>query len=456
MIRSIKKQKQNTSDKDNWLQELSNQSWNLELIVSGAAIFSTSFLPGIVDDAANYFLDNFRSNDEVLNYVLPILATSLSKGASYLLIFAFFIHFIYRGFWIALVGLRAVYPQGIVVKRIPNATEEVKKTIMRKFGSFDAYIIGLDKKCSQIFSIAFVLVLFNILMVLIYGLGFIFLIGFKTYFPDLYISMKPFLKWFVIIGSFSSFCIALIGMSKKLRENSVLGKILNSFIDKSSFMYLGLYKPINFINYVFASNISLKRYMFWAYSGMLLFFAIGFYIFINVTITMRGGTIGETRSFFKTGDTPSSFSNDAYDNLRSPENRIAPATIQSDIIQDPFIKLFIKYEKILDQDLSKICSQPSIPDSFGRQAIRVMTDSLHLICFHQLFQISLNDSIIQNDFLFDTHRDRNTKGVITYIDTKICREGKNQIKIKKLDQDPKKKGQYKDHYSIPFWYSKKD
>ncbi len=36
-------------EKSNWIRELSNQSWNLELVVLGAAIYSTSFLPELTD-----------------------------------------------------------------------------------------------------------------------------------------------------------------------------------------------------------------------------------------------------------------------------------------------------------------------------------------------------------------------------------------------------------------------
>ena len=75
-----------TQDKSNWLHELSSQSWNLELLVSGAAIFSTSFLPDLIEQGISYYFENYQTGNEIItNIVLPTLAFSFAKASAYLL-----------------------------------------------------------------------------------------------------------------------------------------------------------------------------------------------------------------------------------------------------------------------------------------------------------------------------------------------------------------------------------
>jgi len=41
-----------------WLRALTEKSWNLELIISGAAIYLTSHLPETVDSMLRYYLES--------------------------------------------------------------------------------------------------------------------------------------------------------------------------------------------------------------------------------------------------------------------------------------------------------------------------------------------------------------------------------------------------------------
>jgi hypothetical protein len=67
-------------ERSNWIQELSNQSWNLELVVSGAAIFSTSFLPGAIDQAIESYYVNYQlTSDNLYDQVLPNMAYGFIK-----------------------------------------------------------------------------------------------------------------------------------------------------------------------------------------------------------------------------------------------------------------------------------------------------------------------------------------------------------------------------------------
>jgi len=268
-------------EKSNWIQELSNQSWNLELVVSGAAIFSTSFLPELADKAISSYYLNYQISRELSSEVFPTLAYSFGKSSAYLLIFTFIIHFIFRAFWIALVGLRAVFPQGINFDNIPNTTKDMAEMYKQKFGTLDAYIVKLDKLCSQIFSIAFVLVLFSIMMAILYLVGFVATVGFKTYLPVVYEKTKIiFLVLLGLIWTFSMVIMA-IGSKEKYRSKPMLGRLYKATIEKSTFLYMGMYKPMQYINFTFGSNMPHKKYFRTVLIIGFTFFtvAIGIYSF---------------------------------------------------------------------------------------------------------------------------------------------------------------------------------
>ena len=130
----------------------------------------------------------------------------------------------------------------------------------QKFGTIDCYIVQLDKLCSQIFSIAFVLVLFSVMMAFLYLLGFVATIGFKTYLPTIYEKTKPiFLVFFGLVWLFSMVIMAA-GYHEKYREKPIIKRLYKGVIEKSTFLYLGMYKPVQYINFTFGSNMLHKKY----------------------------------------------------------------------------------------------------------------------------------------------------------------------------------------------------
>ena len=87
------------------LHELTSQSWNLELLISGAALFATLTLPDLLDSGLVYYRYNLMSDTDYVHEIIPAQVSGLIKGVSYLLFGAFLIHFIMRAFWVGLVGL---------------------------------------------------------------------------------------------------------------------------------------------------------------------------------------------------------------------------------------------------------------------------------------------------------------------------------------------------------------
>src|SRR5690606_8049809 len=79
-------------------------TWEVELLISGVAVFAMLQLPGWLD--ANYFALRPRLAEVWLQPLSPL--HMYLKGAAVILAVTFVLHLICRAHWIALVGMSSV------------------------------------------------------------------------------------------------------------------------------------------------------------------------------------------------------------------------------------------------------------------------------------------------------------------------------------------------------------
>lgn len=89
-------------------------TWEVELLISGVAVFAMLQLPGWLDDRFFALIPRF---DQGWVTVLTILFVYL-KSAALILAITFILHLILRAHWIALVGLHSVFPDGVRWNRL--------------------------------------------------------------------------------------------------------------------------------------------------------------------------------------------------------------------------------------------------------------------------------------------------------------------------------------------------
>ena len=111
-----------TPDEQDKLRELTTQSWNLELAISGVAMFAILQLPDLLESAFGYIRYNYMTHTEGAAVMLPSMVYSLIRATCHVLFAAFLTNFVMRAFWVGLVGLLAVFPSGIHYDRIPFST----------------------------------------------------------------------------------------------------------------------------------------------------------------------------------------------------------------------------------------------------------------------------------------------------------------------------------------------
>ncbi len=143
-----------TSKTPKWLRRLQQESWNLELLISGFSIFLLFQGREMIEELLNqlnvhYIPGPFKGTMLIL-FIICYLGSNV-------LIFNLILHILLRGFWIGAIGLSSV-----VNKRDFSTlryTEKFTNRLNQKVPPLERLIVRLDNFCSTIFAFTFLIVL---------------------------------------------------------------------------------------------------------------------------------------------------------------------------------------------------------------------------------------------------------------------------------------------------------
>lgn len=137
-------------------------TWEVELLLSGALVFSMTQVPGLLDDAIYALRPRLTGS---LNFGAFMLYFYL-KITSYALIATFALHLFQRAIWVAGLGLRSVYPAGIdwdTLSRGPIYLDYARQTTP----TLDQMIDRADNRASVVFAFGLMLVLMSLAIMLL-------------------------------------------------------------------------------------------------------------------------------------------------------------------------------------------------------------------------------------------------------------------------------------------------
>jgi hypothetical protein len=426
------------------LDKLQQESWQLELLISGFAIFG--LISGFPHIETAF---NIAENSEQ-TYASNVLRISLISCS--ILIFNLVIHVILRGLWIGALGLR--YISGDIefdqLKYQSNFTKHLKKKII----SFDRYIGRLEDYCSVMFAVSFLLIFYLIsLFIVIFSIVFILnLLINNNDIPQTlrYILGFPILI-FIILGALLVFIdFVTQGFLKKKKW---LSKIYFPFYLAFSYLTLTfLYRPLvyNFLDNKFTKRIS--------------FFLIPIYIAILFLLSFK---VNNTNYLTKAKYVSEAYVHDKnYENLLEKEDDLAKvATIQSKVIQEPYLKVFKVFREQVENEIYSY--HPSLkPEndtrglksnmiSFASEIPFKKRDSLtnkYLEIFNNTHQVFIDSLQFQSEFLISKNK-KNQPGFETFINIKNLHDGKHSMILKRIyiqENDTLTQTEI----NIPFWYFK--
>lgn len=150
---NMAEEERNPQEHQALLDGIQQDSWQLELLISGFVIF---LLIGGLEPMVRWELEVNMLMTESLVYVALYVIFQTMQTAYVALLTSLLLHVLLRGLWIAAIGLR--YVSGDIDYARLNYRPRYTHWLKKRVGSFDEYIERLEHYCSVIFSIAFLVI----------------------------------------------------------------------------------------------------------------------------------------------------------------------------------------------------------------------------------------------------------------------------------------------------------
>lgn len=223
------------------------------------------------------------------------------------------------------------------------------------------------------------------------------------------------------------------------------------FMKVGQLMMMGMYKHTSYVTNTFYSNIRPGKLFQTAAIFMLVFFGVFFFEYMNDFSRTSGRvSLFNSRHIYSARIDSLYVEPTAYDNQRPEGAFIGGASIQSDVIREPYLRLFIAYPKALDMLLKQVAPEPAWSDTLSRQARRQQYAIWSSQQINRLIRITVNDSAYaQPDLLFTKAGIQEQRGWQTVLVPGNLKTGRNRLRV--VLQDPRKK-EADELVTIPFWY----
>jgi hypothetical protein len=399
-----------------WLKELQDNSWELELLISGGAIFT-------LFQVSEIWL-NWLESMSVISF-LPGRAIFILLGTLGLetLKLGFILHLILRSYWLAMVCINYVFPEGIRKDRV-----KWKKPFAVRLNEnedLQGQIVAIDKLCGLVMYLSIIStfllsgIIFTIFATISIPIinqintgivGVIFLFAFFVYIADLLFA----------------------GILRKIPYLSYLVYPFFKLYDLLTFRRI-YQKPAM----LFYSNIT-----YWKFTlSALLFFSIaGTISYLNTYKIMHWPNVFDERDYrWQMVDSEEEFNYTMYkDELLG--DKIPAFHIQSKIIKENYIELFVQYRVMFDELVG------ALP---GKKDEKFLSE---------IIGIAIDDSTYQQvDWFRTTNKSALGLGLTAIIPIDHLEDGKHIIKLGCSDKLKARASEieYFDEkcreFIIPFW-----
>jgi len=137
------------------MQRLRDRTDELELIISSLTLFALFSLPGWLHE----FYSSYYTHFSVAVVVGGVMGMTIVTGLCYVLASCFVLHLLTRAYWVGLIGLRTVFPDGIDWTRTPGVGPISRDYYRKALPDLAHSIERADRLASSLFSVISLLTL---------------------------------------------------------------------------------------------------------------------------------------------------------------------------------------------------------------------------------------------------------------------------------------------------------
>lgn len=396
------------------LSRRTTPTWEVELLISGVAVFAMLQLPGWLDDRMFALEPRFDGDWWIVLTLLYFYA----KSAAVVLATTFAVHLFLRAQWIALIGVHSVHPQGIRLDRLKMGPIQrgIEAARLDKTG---AAIERADNRSSVVFAVGVSVALILAFVCITIG-AMLILATLAT--QALALRIEPAWLFFCALAALMVPYMIAASLDQYLpsrirpdtRSHRLLTRVLRFYTR------MGMSRTNNRIIAILGSNGGERRMMVTVF-GVMLVSIIGVYV---TYLAMRSdNAIGSYAGF---PDADALAVNPAhYDDQRDPARDNVRPYLQSAVIIGPYLKLVVPYQPRRDE--------AAMRDRCGKETRKLAGTELamaQLACLQGLHPATLDGKPL-TDLRYEIASDSRTDrpALLAMIDVRRLAPGRHELRI---------------------------
>ncbi len=425
------------SESNKHLPNRTTPTWEVELLISGVAVFAMLQLPGWLDDRM-FALEPRMGADWRMVLVLSYI---YAKSAVVVLAATFVLHLMLRAVWIALVGIHSVFPDGIRLDRMKMGP--IQASIEQAAdNSLEAAIERADNRASVAFAIGvMVAIMFTVICVVFPGA--LMIVKLAMSLAGLRADPIPlFLALFAIAAAPLGIAIAIDRtFGNRLKPGSLMYRLVHGLLSFAT--RFGMGPSSNPIMYVLATSDNKRRLLTAVHMATLLAVCgvgLGYAAMYRSDLLGNYGLFPNAKSL--------RMESAHYDDQRNPTRDRALPFVQGMVVTDPYLKLTVPYEPRRVETAMRACKTPDKPSAEQRSTAL-------LGCLQRLHAVTLDGKSLADlhyEIASDPRTDR--PALLAMIDVRDLPRGRHELRIARpaySDRKPKKDDPDPGFDAIPFW-----
>ena len=397
------------------LQRLRDRTDELELIISSLTIFALLSLPGWLFDSFSIVFTHLSDSMVIVGTV----GISLIAGVCYALAACFVVHLMARAYWVGLIGLRTVFPEGINWDRTPGIGPVTRKRFKATLPDLDSAIGRTDRLASSLFAVISLVTL---------GILWVGVIMLATFVVAVQIGSR-FGQTNAAIGFASILLVAVFGGLPALLW-LIDAQLAARFPGlQNNRWFVGIVKLLGRFNgIVYPQRLILPVQLTLASNTRPIVFYLALVAGTAAIVVVGGArftawqnfSLSSEFTFLDTSTASNGFRSTYYEDMKSPKDLLrAWPRIDSFTQQGRFVVLFLPYQPLRDNlMLDRLCPDPE--DSEAR-----------VNCLRTLWSVSINDQPVSiNTFETAERMDINMRGLIGLVPLTGLSPGMHNINVK--------------------------
>lgn len=411
-------------------------TWEVELLISGVAVFAMLQLPGWLDN--QMFALQPRLDADLAGMVLPLYI--YLKSAALILAVTFALHLLLRAHWIALVGMHSVYPDGVLWEKLRMGPLH-REIEQRRQGSAADSIERADNRATVVFAIGVMLAsrLLQISLV-VTVLAALIMAGatLLNVHVNLFLVLSICLAAIILLMLLARRIDRLLGA--RLRQAGVARRVLTALLRSFGPIGIGRHSEVRAL---LASHGSERRInLLTVLTFTALFMAVAFGL-----RTMNAPTHAGSYSLFPyNADDGRTLRSAQYDDQRDPLHDPATPFVQSAVIDGPYLRLTVPYQPQLDAPAQRDACAGALALAEG-----VARGDALLACLTRLHALTLDGqplATLRYDVGSDPRTDR--PALLAMIDVRALANGRHVLRVARASTtDAAQRGDTAD--TIVFW-----